>query len=432
VVGLVLRVADTGRKTWVVRYRTPDGRQPRLTLGTYPALGLGEARDFAGEAIKAASKGADPSAEKRRARNTAKEQPLKTVDDLAAAYFADCRSGDYRARRRQKAESTIIGEEGLYKRHLHPSIGDDRLEDVAPDGLKRLVRAIAKKSGIQANRSHSLLSQLFNYAVKERQRLPANPLAGVKKPVEETPRDRVLTDQELRAIWIGLNDPASLTMVENGEKRPVYIGRPVAIAIRLLALLLQRRSEISGMALGELDLDQKVWVIAKERTKNRREHVVPLPDEAVTLIREAITLAEEAVQRARLRAGASGDPGLLRPAVVFPSPRDVNKPIGGGALTHAFNDLCTGSSLENAHIHDLRRTGSTNLTSERGGQRRFVVSKVLNHSDNEGAAVTGVYDRNEYAVEKRRALARWEEILMEIVRDSTKTGNVSPMRSAES
>jgi hypothetical protein len=66
--GLALRVSDQGRKTWVVRYRTDDGRQPRFTLGTYPTLGLSEARDLAADVIRDAKRGGDPSAEKRRSR----------------------------------------------------------------------------------------------------------------------------------------------------------------------------------------------------------------------------------------------------------------------------------------------------------------------------------------------------------------------------
>lgn len=426
--GLILRVTDAGRKTWVVRYRTKDGRQPRLTLGTYPALSLVDARDLALDAIKAAAKGGDPSADKKRERTEAKAQPLKTLDDLADAYFTDCRSGDYRARDRKKAESTIVGEEGLYKRHLKARLGFHRLEDLDRDLIKRTLRDLSKVAGIQANRCHSLISQMLNYAVDERQRLKFNPMARLKKPVKEEESTRVLSDVELKAIWQGLGDRTGLKLMEQGKERPLYMSEPVEIALRLLAILLQRRTEVATMELDELDLDQAVWVIPRHKTKNRREHVVPLPDEAVRLIRRAIGIADGALTRRREKAAPGSDlPNRCR--FVFPSPRSVDSPIGGGALTHAFADLCAALKIPDASVHDLRRTGSTNMTSKRCGQRRFIVSRVLNHADEDkGAKVTGVYDRNEYLEEKEIALAAWEGLLLEIVGERSRPSNVFEMR----
>ena len=398
--GLVLRVSETGRKSWVVRYRARDGRQPRLTLGTYPALGLADARLQAGDIIQAALKGEDPAAEKRRAKTLALKQPIKTLSDLSDAYFKACRNGDYRARKRAKAESTLKQEEWVFDKYLAETLGGERLEDIDADFIRAAMRkVIAAGAPSQANKCRSVLSQLFNYAIAE-ERVATNPIARVQKLNDDSVRDRVLKDAELARVWAGLLQPSVLRMTERGVERPVQVGRPVAIALQLATLLLQRRSEISGMTMDELDLEQAVWVIGRDRTKNRREHVVPLPPLAITLIQEARQLALE---------------GGEKTPFVFPSPRDRERPIGGGALTHALGDVYRGVGIENATVHDLRRTGATLLTSERGGQRRFVVSKLLNHTAQEGAAVTGIYDRHEYLPEKRKALEAWERLLLQIV-----------------
>lgn len=410
--GLVLRVTGEGHKTWVVRYRTPDGRQPRLKLGDYPAVSLKEARAKAAAKRLEISNGSDPAAEKRRERHAARAEPIKTVDDLATAYFAACRSGEYRARSRAKAESTLIGEEGVYRRHLKNRLGHERVEDVTTDSAKRQLRLVGKAAAIQANRAHSLLSQLYSYAVSEG-RVPSSPMVQLRKPSAENVRTRVLSDEEVQGIWSALQSPGGLTFVEGAQTRRVCLSRPVAIALELTMLTLQRRSEVAEMRRDELALDRGEWVIAAGRTKNRRAHLVPLAPRSVELVREAIRLADDGL-----------DADAQRSLFVFVSPRAYEKAIGGGALTHALRDVLDALKIPDARLHDLRRTGATALTSERGGQRRFVVSKLLNHSDNEGAAVTGVYDRNEYAVEKRRALLTWERLLQEQVGVAQQPANV--------
>ena len=98
------------------------------------------------------------------------------------------------------------------------------------------------------------------------------------------------------------------------------------------------------------------------------------------------------------------------------------------ALARMYSDL----DLPHGSPHDFRRLGATHLTGERLGVRRFVVSKVLGHAAQEGAAVTAVYDRNSYLAEKRRALEAWEGLLLEIVGERERASNVTALPSAGS
>jgi integrase len=103
---------------------------------------------------------------------------------------------------------------------------------------------------------------------------------------------------------------------------------------------------------------------------------------------------------------------------IFPSTRDVSKPITPGAVTHAMRPVILALGIPNAGPHDLRRTGSTALTSERLGISQFIRSRVLSHTTDAGggaAVSTKHYDVNSYASEKRRALETWEGLLLEIV-----------------
>lgn len=162
------------------------------------------------------------------------------------------------------------------------------------------------------------------------------------------------------------------------------------------------------MHLSEIDRQKRTWTLSPERTKNWRGHVVPLSDLALELIDAALAV----------RPGES--------EYVFPSPRNHCKPINPQALTRAFIRMKKALDLGDIRPHDMRRTGATNLTSEALGFPRFIVSKVLNHASDTGnsAAVTGVYDRNEYLPEKRRALDAWALRLLKIVGDQDQPSNV--------
>jgi integrase len=405
--GLALRVSDQGRKTWVVRYRTDDGRQPRFTLGTYPTLGLSEARDLAADVIRDAKRGGDPSAEKRRSRAAAKAQPVKTLADLAEAYFQASGSGEYRPKGSKKRASTLQEEKAIWRRYLKESLGELRLEDVSADAIKKVLRGlVAKGLGTTSNRVRSLLRQMLNFAISE-ERLTINPVAKVPVMSAETPRERVLTDKELRAVWAGLLKPEALLMPSaEGEKpRPVYIGPSVSMALRLLLLTLTRRSELAGMAVSELDFAQASWTIPGERTKNGRSLMVPLSTEAVRLIRESLKLANDGQEQ----------PSLF----VFPSPRDRSKPITAGALSHTIRDIRLALGLDRFTPHDLRRTAATAMASERLGISPFLIGRLLNHTTETGGAAAVTlqhYALHDYAGEKRRALQAWSDLLATIVR----------------
>jgi integrase len=409
--GLALRVTDQGRKTWIVRYRTADGRQPRLTLGTYPTLSLAEARDRAGAAIRSARDGGDPAGEKRRARSAAAAQPIKTMEQLAAAYFTASEAGEYVPRGKRKRAATIAEERRLWRAHLSPALGELRPEDVTPALGRKVLRALAASGrGVTANRTRSLLRQIFNFALRE-ERLVANPVARIAPLAAETPRERVLSDDELKGAWAAITAPS---LVEK-----VSVGPAVSIALRLLLLTLTRRAEVAGMRRVELDPAQAVWTIPGERTKNGRAVLVPLSTEAVQLIREALALADE---------------GEGRPSpFVFPSPRNRERSITPASLSHALREIRLALGLPRFTPHDLRRTAATIMASERLGVSPFLIGRLLNHTSETGGAAKvtlKVYALHEFAAEKRRALEAWAGLLLEIVGERAPPSNVHQLHGA--
>jgi integrase len=426
--GLCLRISESGKKVWIYRYRTEDGRQPRLTLGQYsPAFGLAEARAAAARLKVNVQDGNDPAAERRKRIAKARAQPLKTFNDLAEAYFAACESGYWRPRNKKKKAKTIQDERKLLNRHIKRPFGALRVEEIDKATIKQLLRDMLDRGiRVQTNRTHALIRQVFSYAVSE-ERVPINPASAIKPMADEKPRERVLNDAELKALWAALESPVGLRKpIRKGSDKTVaiYVGRPMAICVQLCAILLQRRTEIAGMMIDEVNLEGAVWTIPGERMKGSRTHIVYLPPRSVELIREAIALGKERY----------GDDV----AAVFPGGHDETHGIRPDSVTHTMRDIIAALGLKNASPHDLRRTGATNMVSERLRFAPFIVSQVLGHiSDTGGAAAVTLahYALYNYAAEKRGALEAWEKLLLEVVgktrRPSLPPGRMQPTLSME-
>lgn len=403
--GLELRVSGDGRKVWSLRYRTAVGRQARMTLGTFPSIDLAEARRLTAEHGGKIAGGADPAAAKRQTKHLARTKPIKTFDDLADAYLAACAAGVWRPKGKHQRERTQNDNRDVMKRHVRPVIGSMRLEEIGRPVVKSLLRdMLALGIKRQTNQVQAVIRQVYAFGIAE-EVVALNPATGFTPMAATVQRTRVLTDGELKLLWGALQAPGAFkAKTKAGKLKALGVGRPVAIAMQVLALTLQRKSEVAGMRLTELDLGNRIWVIPPERMKGGRAHVVPLAPEAVKLIREAIAL----------RPSPKNNEEQLFD-FVFPSTRDTARPLRGDSVSKAMARLLAVVEIEGATVHDLRRTGATMLTSERAGVRRFIVSKVLGHAAVEGSAVTEIYDRNEYLPDKRRALTAWEGLLLEIV-----------------
>ena len=154
-----------------------------------------------------------------------------------------------------------------------------------------------------------------------------------------------------------------------------------------------------GASLDEFDLEDNVWTIPAERSKNGQAHRVPLSP-----------LALELISQVKMQAGDS--PWL------FPSPTATG-PVLARSINRAIYKTLPGLAIENITPHDLRRTAASGMTAL--GIPRLTVSKILNHVE---TGVTAVYDRHGYDAEKRHALEAWAARLEEIVSGKPATSNV--------
>jgi integrase len=191
----------------------------------------------------------------------------------------------------------------------------------------------------------------------------------------ETARDRVLTDEELRQVW-----QVAGTM-----------GGPFGAMVRLLILTGQRRGEIARLMWSEIDLEKQLICLPRERVKNNRAHDVPLDAQAASLI--------QAMPRINDR---------------FVFALNSEGPINGFSKNKAQLDALLPAEMPPWTLHDIRRTVASGMA--RLGVSLVVIEKILNHVSGSLAGVVGIYQRHEFADEKRAALQQWADHVDRLVR----------------
>ena len=401
--GLCLRITKSGSKSWTFRYRNLAGQQRRITLGKVDDIGLKEARSLVAGHRAEIAKGIDPSLEAANARLEAQQAAKQeTLAEVGEWYYQECNAGRQTPNARNpKRPSTLRVERPYFDNMILPKLGKLKVRDITRQQVEIFINNLIDNQSPSAGRHcRVILHSIFEFSIWK-EIADKNPCKFLSKPPIKS-RDIVISDEYLKTIW------ETFTLPTEG----LSVSPSLCYAIKLVMITIQRRGEIAGMQENEIDFETRIWTIPGDRTKNHRTHLVPLSDLAIELIRHAIALKEKPESR-----------------FVFPSPRsskDNDKSIDGQAITHAFTRARTVFKWPDIRIHDLRRTGATNLTSERLRFPRFTVSKVLNHaSDTGGASVTtGVYDRNEYLPEKRKALDAWANRLTEIVEGQEMPDNV--------
>jgi integrase len=258
----IRKVAKGVNKYWLLQYRDSLGASRRFIIGTVSEIGVTKAREIAGELLAEIRLGKYPHIEREKQRKAAeheRDRAIETFGAISALYLE----------RQQRA----LRERSFYqvKRHIEKDWAPFHrasIHDIDRRSIALRVTEIATKGGpVAANRARTTLSGFFTWAVREGL-VENNPVLNTNKAIDEAPRDRVLTDGELAAIWAACEDDT--------------FGR----AVRILMLTGQRRAEVGGMRWDELDLEQGLWMLASDRVKNGKRHLVPLVPEVVAILKK--------------------------------------------------------------------------------------------------------------------------------------------------
>jgi len=377
--GLSLRVTERGAKSWSVYYRF-GGKHQRFTIGSWPAIGVADAREQAGQITNQAKSGVDPKQVRARATAATQAETCKTFEAVAQSYIKrECsklkRGKEYEAAIRRE----FIPRWGAYPmtdlRRLHLTDLTDELLDADKPGA--------------AHRAHEITKRIFNWAV-ERGEIEASPFATMKPPVCKVMRDRVLKRHEIEALW----------------KTWGVMGYPFGPLSKLLLVTAQRLREVAMMEWCEIDLGNAIWIIPGSRTKNGHEMEVPLSSLAIEVIESLpkFTHGSYVFTTTSGKRPVSGFSKMkARTDVLFLKTRQEEARENG-------QDPVAIKPLEPWRLHDLRRTCRTGLAEL--GVPEVIAEKVLNHSPRN--VLTKIYNRHEYADEKKAALERWALRLREI------------------
>lgn len=402
--GFGVRVRPTGAKSFIIVYRAGTGRTApvrRLTLAAVGKIAPEAARTQAKILLGTVANGVDPAAEKRA--NRPKRDRL-TFDELAQLYldqYAKVRKSSWK-----NDEGYLKKPRAKWKRRIAAEITDD---DVA-----ELLEEIGATAPVGANRTQSVLHTLFSWAKEPgRKHVPVNPVADMRRRFQENPRERVLSDDEIKTLWWGLDDPA------------LPAGRPIALALRFILATMVRPGQSAGLLVPELvgfTSDDPQYHIPKNRVKKRREVIVPMNGLATSVVREAIVSEDQGAVFSSWTVRPDADES--QPADgrrTDPPPRQLS-PITRDALSAALNGRPAKGKrparkgirehLGMAHFtpHDLRRTAAT--IARRGGAKREDVKALLDHLEGD---VTATYDKYDMLPEKRTVVAILEAELRKIV-----------------
>lgn len=422
--GLALRVTETGHRSFVLISRFPSHpKNPtRRLLGNYApdtnsasrdeetnallsegnVLTLERAREKARVWLALIYKGIDPKVDQLR---------RKAVERRKSQSGFDCVVQSYMSRHKDLAKHVEM--QRMFEQEFVKRWGSRPASEILPEEVADAVRSIVDRGApYQAHLAFAYLRRMYNWAVGTREfGLTSSPLA-VLKPKDligaKLPRTRVLTDEELRAIWNICGH--AIRLVKQGQRVKAEgnfqeLGYPYAQVFQLLILTGQRLNEIACMTRNEIDFERELLTIPASRMKSKRLHEVPLCPDAMAIIK---TLPR------------------------FDGPY-LFSTLGGKKPVHGFSSIKERMDeilgFDDWVIHDIRRTVRTQLSTLPVPD--MIKELVIAHAQPE---LHQVYDQHKYRDEKRECLTLWERRLRGIVAPKPPAGvaDLAEVRAARS
>lgn len=367
--GLYVAVSKTGTISFRYDYRF-NGRRETITFGRYSDDGitLAEAREMLIEAKKTLNAGISPASQKRDGIDSRRSGTV--LQDYTVKYLEDTRF----------ANSTRAMKEAIVRKEIYPTLGKLQLEEITTQKVRALCEKIRDRGArATALQVREIIGSVFNYVIDRGYEIK-NPVDSIKASSIATfeARERSLSPKE---IGIFFNE------LENYSCYPT-----LKLAIKFVLLTMVRKGEFTNARWDEVDFEECLWIIPRERMKRRREHVIYLSDQAMDII-------------TGLKVCAMGSEYLI------PGRYDIRKPLSNAALNNVIDGVVkriNGKGVEFAPVtvHDLRRTAST-LLHEAGFNSDWI-EKCLAH---EQKGVRAVYNKAEYAEQRRDMLQQWANMV---------------------
>lgn len=360
--GLCLEITPSGSKLWRLRYRF-GGKAKMIGLGPYPTITLAKARERREDARRQLANGIDPAAHKQ-AEKRAQAAHVHRFEDLAREWHA------YNSPR--WAPSTAAKAMLYLESDILPTLGQRPLDEIKRPDLVALVRKVEKRGAFNvATKIRQWLSQIFRYGLAKGA-VEANPATDLDVVAAVAPRTQHHPHVALSEV------PELLSKLEAGKCDPT-----TRLAIRLLLLTGVRPGELRHAPWAEFDLTSGTWTIPAERMKARRSHIVPLPQQALTLL-------------AQLQQITGTYP------ILFPGRNNRERPQSENTVNKALRQI----GYEGRQTgHGFRHLLSTELNSR--GYNRDWIERQLAHGDQD--EIRDTYNHAHYLPQRRQMMQEWAD-----------------------
>ncbi|MCM2972904.1 tyrosine-type recombinase/integrase [Larsenimonas suaedae] len=391
-------------KRWIYRYRDAD-KTVEQQLGSYPQMGLAEARKAHREAAELLRQGIDPR--KHRKAEKARNQTAWTMDDAFERWIEFYASAPARSGKAPTAR-TVAKQRGRWRLYLKEPLGGAYVRDMTRRYLIEVLEKVSTRTREEGRQCLTLLRQLLDYC-EDREQIQDNPAAGLKpakiKARPGKPRERHLNLAEIKVLWESINEKQR---VVEGVASSVVLSSSVANAIKLLMLTGARRAEVASMQWSEVK--KETWTIPAERTKSGREHRIHLSALARSILTEQ-------------RRFSSSE-------FVFESNRSPGRPIHYDTVTSAVAKLQGRNRkehdpsaplyhLDHFTVHDLRRSVAT-MWTETFMADPLLVDAMLAHAP---PKLLGTYNKSKRYQMQADVWERWGQAVSEAA-EAEPQGNI--------
>lgn len=377
--GLHIEIKPNGAKLWRLRYRL-HGKESVYSIGKYPAVGVLRAREKREEAKELVRQGINPSHFRKQEKIKQAHESRNTFKAVANEWLE--RNTD------NWTDKTYLQRSRILTADLFPHIGSLPIRDIGPTQVLEIIQNIERRAPAMAVIAQQAISAVFRLAIVtlRADNDPVQHVRGALKP-RKTVHHKILTRDEL---------PAFLKAVDDFSGS--YANR---IALKLSLLTLARTNEILQATWNEFDLEQALWTKHAENVKQREEHTVPLPTQAIDLLKGLKLL--------------TGNREHL-----FPNKADPRRPASKGVLWKA---LVSMGYKDKFSPHGIRGSASTILNEM--GFRPDVIEKQLDHQERD--RVRAAYNRADYKDERREMMQTWADYLDSLI----SSDNVVPIKKAK-
>lgn len=368
--GLYLTVNPNGSKLWHFKYRY-DRREKKLSIGPYPLVSLAEARDFRDDAKRKLRAGLDPSAEKAAAKKQRLEKAENTFDKQAWEWYEHNLTGW--SKNHANTVSTRL------KQDILPQIGRMPITDVKALDLLAMVRKIEAREAYEvARRSLQYCGQIFRFAILHG-RAEINPTPNLKGALKSVPKGHY-------AAFDSRELPAFLEKFHRNDARLFPITR---LALELMMLTFVRTSELIKAEWSEFDFNEAIWRIPAARMKMKRDHLVPLSSQAISILTQLRTL--------------HSNQKWIFPSQIKPRNHMSNNTILTALARMGYRGIMTG--------HGFRALAMSTI-KEKLGYRHEVIDRQLAHAQRN--QVVAAYDRAEFLDDRTKMMQDWADYIDKI------------------